>query len=442
MSLLSDSEASGDEGNNVRLKVNEKFAGRFERAERVKDLHRAKELLKHGDLEDDESDSESETEDEDAEQLSTGLDLKIIQTINSLRKKDPKIYDKTTKWFDAPAASDSDSDDEDTQKVAKKKKFKDILREQLLDADSKGGMGDGDSIEDSARGVRDTASRNTLVYDAEQERIRQAFIKSAGGSDKPAKKGGKAKAEESSDEEDNILTVKSKTPQELKEEELELKRALKEMKALSSKDEKPRKAGVKHTAVLEHDDDADGFLENYLEKQMWKEKDNKSTRRRQDDSESEAENIDEDADELEEMERFESKYNFRFEELQDAQARGGDSGGMVEVTGHARTIQGSMRRVDEKRKTQRESRKERKEKERRQQEAELRRLKNLKRQEVHSKACHVSLNFCTFIFTRNLFTVRNIAARAPQADRRDEWVEGCWGRGRRGRRAGRQDEAQ
>ena len=57
---------------------------------------------------------------------------------------------------------------------------------------------------------------------------------------------------------------------------------------------------------------------------------------------------------------------------------------MVEVTGHARNIQGSMRRADEKRKTQRESRKERKEKERRKQEAELRRLKNLKRQEVRS----------------------------------------------------------
>lgn len=387
MSLLSDSEASGDEGNNnIRLKINEKFAGRFEQAERVKDLHRAKELLKNADQEDDESDSESETEDEDAEQLSTGLDLKIIQTINSLRKKDPKIYDPKAKWFDAPAESDSDSEDEEnnTTKVAKKKKFKDILREQLLDADAKGGMGNGDGIEDATRGVRDTASRSTLVYDAEQERIRQAFIKSAGGSEKPSKKGNKAQAAESSDEEDNILTVKSKTPQELKEEELELKKALKEMRTLSAKEEKPRKAEKKQTVLLEHDD-ADGFLENYLEKQMWKDKDNKSARRRQqDESESDNENIDEDADELEEMERFESKYNFRFEELQDQQARGGEGGGMVEVTGHARNIQGSMRRADEKRKTQRESRKERKEKERRQQEAELRRLKNLKRQEVRS----------------------------------------------------------
>lgn len=391
MSLLSDSESSDNEvKNNVRLKINEKFAGRFEQQERVKDLHRAKELLKNADQEDDESDSESETEDEDAEQLSTGLDLKIIQTINSLRKKDPKIYDPKTKWFDAPADSESDSEEDSSNvtKIAKKKKFKDILREQLLDADSKGGLGNGDGIEDATRGVRDTASRSTLVYDAEQERIRQAFIKSAGGRDKEkAKKGTGLLADESSDEEENILQVKSKTPQELKEEELELKKALKEMRTLSSKDNsKSNKEDKKQTAVLELDEDADGFLENYLEKQMWKEKDNRSTRRHQSDSkdESEDENIDEDADELEEMERFESKYNFRFEELQDQQARGGgaDSGGIVEVTGHARNIEGSMRRVDDKRKAQRESRKERKEKERRQQEAELRRLKNLKRQEV------------------------------------------------------------
>lgn len=50
--------------------------------------------------------------------------------------------------------------------------------------------------------------------------------------------------------------------------------------------------------------------------------------------------------------------------------------------GHARSVEGSLRRVDEKRKDQRESRKAGKEKEKRQKEAELKRLKSLKNQEV------------------------------------------------------------
>lgn len=52
------------------------------------------------------------------------------------------------------------------------------------------------------------------------------------------------------------------------------------------------------------------------------------------------------------------------------------------MTGHARNVEGSVRRIDEKRKNQREGRKESKEKEKRQKEAELKRLKSLKSQEV------------------------------------------------------------
>lgn len=54
------------------------------------------------------------------------------------------------------------------------------------------------------------------------------------------------------------------------------------------------------------------------------------------------------------------------------------------MTGHARNVEGSVRRIDEKRKNQREGRKESKEKEKRQKEAELKRLKSLKSQEVRA----------------------------------------------------------
>lgn len=383
MSLLSDNESSSDERDvGVKLKINEKFADRFVREERAKELHRAKELLKNADLDEDEdSDSESESEDEDAEQLSTGLDLKIIQTINMLRKKDPKIYDPNAKWFDDPKEDDpsSDEDDDGMRKQSKKKKFKDVLREQLLESDAAGGLGDGDGIEASSRGVLDTVSKRTLVYNAEQEKIRQAFLKTAAG---------KGESDSDDDEEDGVLKVKSKSAQELREEEQELQKALKEMRELAARNERKEEAkqqknkNKNKTKVLELDN-TEGFLEDYLEKQMWKDQGSQGKARKG--SSLDDEDVEEDEEEIEEMERFESKYNFRFEELQDQK----NSGGAVEVMGHAREVQGSMRRADDKRKQQRESRKERKEKERRQQEAELRRLKNLKRQEVCCRAGYV-----------------------------------------------------
>ncbi len=90
----SDSDDHGD-----HFSINQKYAGKFEAEARYKDLQRSKELMQGGD--DEESDSENESdEDDDAELLSTATDVQIIKTINSLRSKDPKIYDKNTKWFD------------------------------------------------------------------------------------------------------------------------------------------------------------------------------------------------------------------------------------------------------------------------------------------------------------------------------------------------------
>jgi hypothetical protein len=55
-----------------------------------------------------------------------------------------------------------------------------------------------------------------------------------------------------------------------------------------------------------------------------------------------------------------------------------------QVAGHARQVQGSLRRMDESRKQQREVRAERKARERRQREEELKRLRNIKKREVRS----------------------------------------------------------
>jgi len=354
------------------LKVNNRFASSYNLSERAKELVRSKDLLKHtkddGDsASQDVSDSESETEDDDAEMLSMDLDLKIIRTINSLRKKDPSIYDNTTRWFEAETGTEASPE---MPKGAKKKRFKDVAREQLL---STGG--------DEEEVVSKYAGRSVAIaYDDEQRQLRKAFLQSANDS-----------LVDEETEASGILAVKASTtfaPPKI----LELRAALKEMKQLglqqqqqpTGRDESGR------TALLELQDETEReeFLENYFSKELWKvdrQFEPGSIRGGVDQSDTPpASDCDtEDGEEVEKMEKFESKYDFRFEELQELQkGTEMDGGQSYHVVGHVRNTQGSLRRVDDKRKVERERRRERKETERRQQEAELRRLKNLKRQEV------------------------------------------------------------
>ena len=352
------------------LQINTRYARKFDEINKRKDLQRAKELGL-----DDESDGsidseDAESEDDDAELLTTSLDLQIVKTINSIRKKDPKIYEKNNVWFEGAEDEDEDEEDEDDEddrgkddeSGKKPKRYKDVLREQLL---SKGA-----DIEDSdAHGQRnnETKKKNKLIYDHEQEKMRKEFLQTIADNDSDAA---------SSDE--MTLQVKKKSNAELLREQEELQKVLDEM----------TKLGKKSKAKSSNEEpSADEFLSDYILKQKWKS--GYSLKERDDDADNpdeDAVDFDEDEEELDKMENFESKYNFRFEELQDS----GDAnavGGLkdIQVVGHARNVQGSVRKEDEKRKQERERRKERKDREKRVKEAEIKRLKNLKRQELMSR---------------------------------------------------------
>ena len=411
MSLLSESDEELD-----NLTINQKFAGEFERKERDKELSRAKELLTKGRIteEEDDDDSESESEDDDAQLLSAELDLKIFNTIKSLRKRDPKVYDTNTKWF---SDGESDESTESYQNNAKgnsevkKKRYKDIVRAQILEQHG----GDSDDDPDQRAGDGSARRKSSLVYDAEQERIRQQFLQSAAAAASESESGDEDHDSTGSTEESGkgIIRIKKGPPKDLGEQEKAVQAAVDEWRqdmldvntaasagavAASGMQAESGPASVLE-AELEEIGDPTEFLANYMKQQKWRDRHSADAKLGVRGEEVTAQggghfggvgdtggdvdsgDDEQDADEVDKMEQFESKYNFRFEELEQ---QGGtqSAGGAVQVMGHARTVDGSLRRADDKRKRQREERRERKAKERRQQEAELRRLKNLKRQEV------------------------------------------------------------
>ncbi|KAF6256564.1 KRI1-like family C-terminal-domain-containing protein [Scenedesmus sp. NREL 46B-D3] len=90
--------------------------------------------------------------------------------------------------------------------------------------------------------------------------------------------------------------------------------------------------------------------------------------------------VDEEEDEqfLEQVDRFEAAYNFRFEEPNSHR-----------IQSFPRVIEDSARRPDERRKRQRQVKAERKAAEQEEREAELRRLKNLKKEEINGMLARI-----------------------------------------------------
>jgi protein KRI1 len=293
------------------LVINKSFADKFESQERRKDLLRAKELL------DDDDESDSEVEDDEGELISASLDIEILKVINKIRKKDPKIYDKSTTWFEKAEESDEDNADDDadenkgvgskSDKITKKKRYKDILREQLLTHGADIEHDDSVRTEDNRKS---SVGRPTgaLAYDEEQRKLRKAFLQSVGGDD-----------DDDDDDEDDVFRVRAKNPAELELEEIELKKAMTEMREL----------GV--AEAVEETEKSDTFLLDYISKQSWKSKQKYSVK--DEEADSSDDNYEEEEEELDKIDLFEHKYNFRFEELQGEKSSDGDGSARFNVIG-------------------------------------------------------------------------------------------------------------
>lgn len=337
------------------LKVNKKYAKEFN------DRKRREELANCNVDEEESSSSDESDEDEFADLLTPQLDIKIFQTINAIRRRDERLYDPNIQIFQQ---QEMEEDQEETKKMTKHAKlhYKDVVREQILEQ-----MNSDEEIRDIQQET--TGGLQRLAYDEEQRQIRDSFLKSVAAAD--------------DGEDDALLVVKKKQATanavlSLQEEDA-LRREIEAMGQDTSLQDPRREIS-----------DGTKFLQEYMLHQKWvdpSEYDDQSSSSTQQEEEKHVANSDNENEEessledLERMDEFESKYNFRFEE-----AIAENDTSRYNIVSYARgAAADSLRRIDDTRKQKRRIKEERKAAERKAKEEQLRRLKNAKKIELQEK---------------------------------------------------------
>lgn len=410
------------EGNteNDGLVINRTFAAKYEEQKRKELLRSLPSETLHAleSSQSSESSSESEEEeDEFGELLTKKIDRRIKETLTAIHNKDPRIYDPNTRFFkgdtnDSPEGNNSDdsaedgndgnsgadnSDDEPVagwdaianaaQKNTPKFTIKDYVRETLLE---NGALSESDNDEDgrAAAASRKKSPGRANIAGASGSTIMDRDEKQpAPGTNAAGVEAEKEYSEqcESGEEEEDFFTKKEKTQEELEQEEKDFEKFSQRLSR--AKSEKAGEELLLHSYLeRETPDEKERFLRDFVLSNGWLDKNNGDAPGPDDykieidrvaadaGSDESEDDLDRDEDFVKKAEEFEAKYNFRFEEPDG-----------VQVNFHARRIEDSLRRPDERRKRARETRKKRKDKEKLLKAEEIKHLKNLKKKEVQSR---------------------------------------------------------
>lgn len=368
-SSQSDSDSNSDSDAPLKLSINKKFATEYEKRKRQQELVNARQ---EGEVNDDSdySSSEDESEDENAELLTEKVDLQILKTIKALRTKDESIYNKNQKFFeDQDDNSPLVHEHTESKRKSKKKIYKDVVREQILEKMERGEeASDDEESENEIITRRNIESLSKLEYDEEQRAIRSDFLDGRTLFD---------------DDDDELLT-KKKQPEGDKDKDTFAKERQEALASLLESTSTPLKDPKGEV------EDADKFLLDFISNKRWVDpndsdsdednKNNKNVKNEFDDGHD----SDASLEDIERTDEFESRYNFRFEEAN------ANSGAGLSVVGYARNaLSDTIRRKDDSRKKKREERKERKAAERRAKEERLKRLKNAKKEQLEERISQI-----------------------------------------------------
>ncbi|KAL7923484.1 KRI1-like family C-terminal domain-containing protein [Trichoderma austrokoningii] len=330
--LLDDSDSDSDDAGAAiggsGFKVNEEYARRFEHNKKREEQHRLEEKLKR-EGEDEDSSSSDEDEDEDGFLATEDLDAQISATLQAIRNKDPRVYDKDVTFY---APDDENADAAGKEKKQKPVFLRDYQREKIL----RGDVGASDDEEDAPK-----------TYQQEQDAIKKSLL-----SEIDAVKGD----EDSDEDEDDDGFMKRKAPTQTDKNGLHPSRA----KAVK----------LSEVDVDNANKDPETFLSNFMAARAWVA--DEGSRWEAFESDDGEENVDR-ADE------FEEAYNLRFENPEKSNEV---------LKSYARDFAAarSVRREEKTgRKRQRELEREKKEAEKAQRREDKARLRNLKLEETEKK---------------------------------------------------------
>eukprot|EP00339_Tiarina_fusa_P013281 CAMPEP_0117006888 /NCGR_PEP_ID=MMETSP0472-20121206/6963_1 /TAXON_ID=693140 ORGANISM="Tiarina fusus, Strain LIS" /NCGR_SAMPLE_ID=MMETSP0472 /ASSEMBLY_ACC=CAM_ASM_000603 /LENGTH=720 /DNA_ID=CAMNT_0004708497 /DNA_START=58 /DNA_END=2220 /DNA_ORIENTATION=+ len=355
----SSSSASSDSSEEEnKLSVNKAFAKRYQERKQREELKQIEQ--DRGGIDSD--DSSSEEEDEEGNQLTKSVNIQFVKTIKALRSKESSIYDPNKRFFDDIDDDEQDGGDKDresqSEKNKKSKKFKDVLRDQILEQ-----MSDDDEARNAPKSVP-MSHQSKLAYDAQQEELRKDFLKRSGVADD-----GSSDAE---GEGDDWMVVKKKA--ELSDGDDEVAAEIDQLAEMS-------KNNNSDTGLVDPRGEVkngEQFLLDYIKNRKWLDRDTDDVI------------VDDDDSSVEEVDRaddFEATYNFRFEQAAEETATSGASlSNQMYARGQTMT---TLRRQDTTRKESRLARKERKMAERKAKEEQLKRLKNAKRLEMNQKLSQI-----------------------------------------------------
>ncbi|KAK7425026.1 Kinetochore protein Spc24 [Neonectria magnoliae] len=337
--LLDDSDSESDGGAPVAapaLKVNQEFARRFEHNKQREEKQRLEEKFKGGkapaggDDDDDDDSSSDESEDEDGFLATEDLDAQISATLQAIRNKDPKVYDKEVTFYknsDEPTTTTSKDKDKDKDKKDKPVYLRDYHREKLLAGD----VGASDDEDDAPQ-----------TYYQEQDALKKSIISEIN-----------AVAADDDEEDDGFLKRKPQA------------------KLDSSGVHPSRKATLKVTEldVMNADKNPENFLSNFMSARAWVPPDGSNWKA----FESDEGEGDDRADE------FEQAYNLRFEDPDK-------SNEVLRTYARDLAAEKSARREEKTgRKRQRELEREQKEEAKQKRRDEKARLRKLKLDEAEAK---------------------------------------------------------
>ncbi|KAL6142993.1 hypothetical protein ACLB2K_061268 [Fragaria x ananassa] len=340
------SDSENEEKNAPSLKINEEYARRYEHNKNREDLHRYEDLKKRG-LVDDPSASDDSSDDDDDDDLvlaasSKQKDLEFFDAIIKVRNRDPILKNKEVELFKSDYTEEAEDDaslvkEEDSKAKSKKKKSSNETEDSKTKKKKKKKVYLKDVVanhllEDGAELPEDDDRNFPKSYNEEQEQIRREFLEAA--------------AKEEDDDEGEILRLKDGSNAVGDEADEEFDKKLDEYFG-QDLDENAR------------------FLRDFFKNKMWLDKGSQG-RGGVEVREEDLEMVSEDEMEIEKQE----EYEYRFQE------NAGD-----QVLGHAREVEGSVRKKVKARKEQRKSKEERMEIVRLEREEELRHLKNLKKKE-------------------------------------------------------------